>query len=39
MGLNITYAPYTTIKSQVLTNFMAEWTEEQASAVLTKLQY
>jgi hypothetical protein len=28
MGLNITYAPRTAIKSQVLADFVAEWTEE-----------
>jgi ribonuclease HI len=29
MGQNITYAPRSAIKSQVLTNFVAEWTEIQ----------
>jgi ribonuclease HI len=29
MGQNITYAPCSAIKSQVLTNFVAEWTEMQ----------
>jgi hypothetical protein len=29
MGQNITYAPRSAIKSQVLTDFMAEWTEIQ----------
>jgi ribonuclease HI len=29
MGQNITYAPRSTIKSQVLTDFVAEWTEMQ----------
>ena len=27
MGLDITYAPRTVIKSQVLADFVAEWTE------------
>jgi hypothetical protein len=27
MGQNITYAPHSAIKSQVLADFMAEWTE------------
>ena len=39
MGLNITYAPYTAIKSQVLADFVVEWMEEQASTALTKLEY
>jgi hypothetical protein len=29
MGPNITYAPHNTIKSQVLADFVAEWTEMQ----------
>jgi ribonuclease HI len=29
MGQNITYAPHSAIKSQVLTDFVAEWTEIQ----------
>jgi hypothetical protein len=29
MGLDITYIPKTVIKSQALTNFVAEWTETQ----------
>jgi hypothetical protein len=29
MGQNITYAPRSTIKSQVLTDFVVEWTEIQ----------
>jgi ribonuclease HI len=29
MGQNITYAPHSAIKSQVLANFVAEWTEIQ----------
>jgi hypothetical protein len=29
MGQNITYAPCSAIKSQVLTDFVAEWTEMQ----------
>jgi hypothetical protein len=32
MGQNITYAPRSVIKSQVLTDFMAEWTEMQTSS-------
>ena len=39
MGLNIIYAPSTVIKSQVLANFMVEWTEEQASTTPKKLEY
>ena len=39
MGLNITYAPRMMIKSQVLADFMAEWTEEQASTTPAKLEY
>ena len=39
MGLDITYAPRTAIYSQVLTNFMAEWTEEQASTIPMKAEY
>jgi hypothetical protein len=27
MGQNITYTPHSAIKSQVLTGFVAEWTE------------
>ena len=30
MGLDITYTPYTMIKSQALADLVAEWTEEQA---------
>ena len=39
MGLDITYAPCTVIKSQVLADFMAEWTEEQASTTPIKAKY
>jgi Zn-finger domain-containing protein len=39
MGLNITYAPRTAIKSLVLADFMAEWTEEQASTIPTRFDY
>jgi hypothetical protein len=31
MGLDITYVPQTLIKSQALTDFVAEWTETQQS--------
>jgi hypothetical protein len=34
MGQNITYAPRSAIKSQVLANFMAEWTEMQTPPAL-----
>jgi hypothetical protein len=34
MGYNIKYAPRTTIKSQALTDFMAECTEVQTSVHL-----
>jgi hypothetical protein len=33
MGQNITYTPRSAIKSQVLTNFVAEWTEIQTPPV------
>jgi hypothetical protein len=33
MGQNITYAPRSAIKSQVLTDFVAEWTEIQTPPV------
>jgi hypothetical protein len=33
MGQNITYTPCITIKSQVLTDFVAEWTEIQTPPV------
>jgi hypothetical protein len=36
MGQNITYAPRSAIKSQVLANFVAEWTEIQTPPVLIK---
>ena len=39
MGLDITYTPRTTIKSQVLTDFVAEWTEEQASTTPNRVEY
>jgi len=39
MGLNITYAPRMVIKSQVLADFMVEWTEEQASTAPAKSEY
>jgi hypothetical protein len=31
MGKNITYAPHSAIKSQVLADFVAKWTEMQTS--------
>jgi hypothetical protein len=31
MGQNITYAPHSAIKSQVLADFVAKWTEMQTS--------
>jgi hypothetical protein len=34
MGQSITYAPHTAIKSQVLADFIAEWTEIQTPAAL-----
>jgi hypothetical protein len=39
MGLNITYGPRMAIKSQVLSDFMAEWTKEQTSPVPTEVEY
>jgi hypothetical protein len=36
MGQNITYAPRSTIKSQVLADFVAEWTEIQTPPVSIK---
>lgn len=39
MGLDITYTPRTRIMSQVLTHFMVEWTEEQASTAPTRAEY
>ena len=39
MGLDITYTPCTTIKSQVLADFVAEWIEEQASTAPIKAEY
>jgi hypothetical protein len=37
MGQNITYAPCSTIKSQVIADFVAEWTEMQTPPV--KIEY
>ena len=34
MGHDITYAPHTAIKSRVLTDFVAEWTETQLPVAL-----
>ena len=39
MGLDITYAPRTMIKSQVLADFAVEWTEEQAFTALVKAEH
>jgi hypothetical protein len=39
MGLDITNTPCTVIKSQVLADFVAEWTEEQASTTPAKAEY
>ena len=39
MGLDITYDPRTMIKSQVLADFVAEWTEEQASTTPNRVEY
>jgi hypothetical protein len=36
MGQNITYAPRIAIKSQVLADFVAEWTEMQTPPVSTE---
>jgi hypothetical protein len=38
MGLDITNAPRTTIKSQALTDFVAKWSEEQASTAPIKVE-
>ena len=39
MGQSIPYASRTTIKSQVLANFVAEWTEVQMPPVVIDQEY
>ena len=39
MGLDITYAPCTAIKSLALTDFIAKWTDEYASTAPVKAEY
>jgi hypothetical protein len=39
MGEDITYAPRNAIKSQVLANFIAEWTEIQMLPAPIDLEY
>jgi len=39
MGPGISYAPRTTIKSQVLAIFIAEWTEIQMPPVVVDQEY
>ena len=39
MGLDITYAPRTTIRSQALIDFILEWTKEQAMTAPVKVEY
>lgn len=36
LGFEIDYVPWMAIKSQVLTDFVAEWTEVQSVLALTK---
>ena len=39
MGCHVTYVPRTAIKSQVLADFIAEWTEVQTPPLSTSLEY
>ena len=39
MGQGISYAPRTTIKSQVLADFIAKWTEVQMSLAVVDQEY
>jgi len=39
MGQGISYAPQTTIKSQVLTDFIVEWTEVQMPPAVIDQEY
>ena len=39
MDQGITYAPQTAIKSQVLANFIAEWTEVQMPPTIANQEY
>ena len=39
MDLDITYTPYTMIKSQALADLVTEWTEEQALTAPIKVEY
>ena len=39
MGYHITYVPRTAIKSQVLVDFITEWTEVQTPPPLTCQEY
>ena len=39
MDQGITYAPRTTIKSQVLADFIAEWTEVQMPPTIVDQEY
>jgi hypothetical protein len=39
MGEGITYAPWKAIKSQVLADFVAEWTETQKSPAPVEQEY
>jgi hypothetical protein len=39
MGEGITYAPWKAIKSQVLADFVAKWTETQTPPALVEQEY